>query len=85
VDDWRQLATVRGITSRWSHLTADNSDELHAFASQLGLPRRAFQSKPGKPMFDHYDVTEELREKAVTLGAVPLSWREAARLRRSRR
>jgi hypothetical protein len=85
VDDWRQHATVRGITSRWSHLTADTADELHLFAAQLGLPRRAFQSKPGKPMFDHYDVTEELRERAVAIGAIPLSWREAARLRRNRR
>ena len=85
VDDWRQLATVRGITSRWSHLTADTTDELHVFASQLGLPRRAFQSKPDKPMFDHYDLTEELREKAVALGAISLTWREAARLRRNRR
>jgi hypothetical protein len=85
VDDWRQLATVRGITSRWSHLTADSPDELHALAAKLGLPRRAFQSKPGKPMFDHYDLTEELRVKAVSLGAVPLTWREAARLRRKRK
>jgi hypothetical protein len=85
VDDWRQTATVRGITSRWSHLTADNTDELHVFAARLGLPRRAFQTKPGKPLFDHYDVTEELRERAVTLGAISLSWREAARLRRKRR
>jgi hypothetical protein len=85
VDDWRQLATVRGITSRWSHLTADSPDELHVFAEGLGLPRRAFQSKPGKPMFDHYDVTEELRQKAIALGATALTWREAARLRRGRR
>jgi hypothetical protein len=85
VDDWRQLATVRGITSRWSHLTADTADELHVFAEGLGLPRRAFQSKPGKPMFDHYDLTEELRQKAIALGATALTWREAARLRRDRR
>jgi hypothetical protein len=85
VDDWRQPATVRGITSRWSHLTADTSDELHSFAAQLGVPRRAFQSKPGKPLFDHYDLPEELRERAVAKGAIPLTWREAARLRRSRR
>ena len=84
VDDWRQRATVRGISSRWSHLTADTTEELHAFAGRLGLPRRAFQSKPGKPVFDHYDVTEELRERAISLGAIPLTWRDAARLRKGR-
>jgi Protein of unknown function (DUF4031) len=84
VDDWRQLATVRNMTSRWSHLTADSVDELHQFAQMLGIPRRAFQSKPGKPAFDHYDVPDELREKAIELGAVSLTWREAAKLRRKR-
>jgi len=84
VDDWRQLATVRNMTARWSHLTADNEDELHEFAQRLGLPRRAFQHKPGKPAFDHYDVPEELREKAISIGAVALEWREAAKMRRQR-
>jgi hypothetical protein len=85
VDDWNQTATVRGITSRWSHLTADSAEELHVFAARLGIPRRAFQTKPGKPAFDHYDVTEDLRERAVDLGAIPLTWREAARQRRMRK
>ena len=84
MDDWRQTATVRGITARWSHLTADTTDELHVFAARLGLPRRAFQTKPGKPAFDHYDVTDELRERAMALGAISLTWRQAARQRRIR-
>jgi hypothetical protein len=82
VDDWRQLATIRSTTSRWSHLTADTTEELHVFARRLGIPARAFQQKPGKPQFDHYDVPEELRIQAIALGAVALTWREAARLRR---
>jgi Protein of unknown function (DUF4031) len=84
VDDWRQLATIRDMTSRWSHLTADTEDELHDFAGRLGIPRRAFQHKPGKPAFDHYDVPEELRLKAIEQGAVALTWREAAKLRRKK-
>ena len=49
VDDWRQPATVRGITSRWSHLTADTTDELHLFAraighSRQGVPKQARQT-----------------------------------------
>ena len=84
MDDWRQLATIRNMTSRWSHLTADTEDELHEFAARLGIPRRAFQHKPGRPIFDHYDVPEELRIEAIALGAVGLTWREAAKLRRSK-
>lgn len=48
---------------RWAHLVSDESyDELHAFAEQLGIPRRAFQG-------DHYDVPAHLREAAIVLGA----------------
>jgi hypothetical protein len=85
VDDWRQLATVRNMTARWSHMTADTESELHEFAEKLGIPRRAFQHKPGKPQFDHYDIPEELRAKAMELGAVSLEWREAARLRKKKK
>jgi hypothetical protein len=38
-------------------------DELHAFASAMGIPRRRFQG-------DHYDLHPALRERAVALGAV---------------
>ena len=48
---------------KWAHLVSDESyDELHAFAAQLGIPRRAFQG-------DHYDVPEDYRERAIALGA----------------
>ena len=55
---------------RWAHLMADTLDELHAFAERLGLPRRAFQDKTSGA---HYDVTAQLRERAIALGAVPVS------------
>ena len=55
---------------RWAHLMADTLDELHAFAARLGLPRRAFQDKTSGA---HYDVTAELRERAIALGAVVIS------------
>jgi predicted HAD superfamily phosphohydrolase len=68
----------------WAHLVSDTSyEELHAFAEQLGIPRRAFQG-------DHYDVPEAVREEALALGAVPVTSRQvvealrAAGLRRSR-
>lgn len=55
---------------RWAHLLADTLDELHAFAKALGLPRRAFQDKLSGA---HYDVTTEMRERALRLGAVAIS------------
>ncbi len=55
---------------RWAHLMADTLDELHDFAARLGIPRRAFQDKTSGA---HYDVTAQLRERAVALGAVPIS------------
>jgi hypothetical protein len=68
----------------WAHLVSDTSyEELHAFAAQLGIPRRAFQG-------DHYDVPEAVREEALALGAVPVTSRQVvealrvAGLRRSR-
>lgn len=55
---------------RWAHLMADTLIELHALAQRLEIPRRAFQNKTSGA---HYDVTAELRERAIALGAVPIS------------
>ena len=47
----------------WAHLVSDTSyDELHAFASSLGVPREGFQG-------DHYDIPEALHRRALELGA----------------
>jgi hypothetical protein len=85
VDDWRQSATVGPVTGRWSHLTADSTEELHRFAQALGLRRAWFQGHPHDALRDHYDVTDQLRDEAIALGAVPVTWRQAARARRLRR
>ena len=69
----------------WCHLTADTVDELHAFAQRLGLPRRAFQSRPGRPWVDHYDLPETWRPLAIERGAVPLTFRDAVGQMRERR
>ena len=55
---------------RWAHLMADTLDELHAFAATLGMPRHAFQDRTSGA---HYDVTADLRARAIELGAVPIS------------
>jgi hypothetical protein len=62
----------------WCHLVSDASyDELHEIAERLGIPRRGFQG-------DHYDLPEELRDRAIALGAIPVPGRELiTRLRAS--
>ena len=82
VDDWRQAARVGQVTARWSHLTVGpdgDPAELHAFAAAIGLRRAWFQDKPWPHA--HYDVTDSKRRQAIAAGAVPVTWREAARQR----
>ena len=55
---------------RWAHLMADTLPELHAMAARLGIPPRAFQDRTSGA---HYDVDAELRERAIALGALPIS------------
>lgn len=86
VDDMRMQATVGQLKARWSHLTADTEEELHAFAAELGLPRRTAQF-PGT-WKSHYDVTDLMRDRAIALGAVVVGYTSSeavASLRRKRR
>jgi hypothetical protein len=83
VDDWRQRARVRDRDDRWSHLLADDPDELHAMAAALGIPPRGYQRHRRSELLNHYDVPESLRLRAIELGAVPVTWREMARLARA--
>jgi muramoyltetrapeptide carboxypeptidase len=54
----------------WSHLASDASyDELHRFAAELEIPRRAFDR-------DHYDIPAERYDQVVAAGAVPVTSRE---------
>ncbi len=72
-------AVFRWRGRRWAHLLADELDELHAFAARLGLPRHAFQDKHSGA---HYDIDAALRERALALGAIPVSrLQDRARMR----
>lgn len=69
----------------WSHLASDTSyEELHAFASRMGIPARGFDR-------DHYDVPAEVYADMVAAGAVEVTSRVlvaaliAAGLRRRKR
>ncbi|MFE0726797.1 DUF4031 domain-containing protein [Streptomyces antibioticus] len=58
----------------WSHLVSDVSyDELHAFAEESGVPRRAFER-------DHYDIPSHRYADLVAAGAVEVGSREVVRL-----
>lgn len=58
---------------KWAHLVSDESyEELHAFGERLGLERRWFQG-------DHYDIPTDYRERAIELGATPVTSRELIR------
>lgn len=81
-------AFAAGDWGRWTgggHLQADDVEELHAFAQLLGLRRAWFQSQPGRPDKDHYDLTAAGRTKAIELGAVAESRRDGTHRRRALR
>ena len=70
VDPLREYPHTGLPFRRWCHLVSDGSfEELHAFAEQLGIPRRFFQG-------DHYDLPQHVRTRALELGAVPVTTRE---------
>ena len=69
--------------TRWSHLYADTVEELHFMADMLGLRRSYFQdAKRGLPHTAHYDIIPRKRERAVSLGAIPVGRLEWARRHR---
>jgi hypothetical protein len=63
----------------WFHLLADSIQELHAFAANIGIQKRAFHIGARHP---HYDVTAAQRRRAIRHGARSISAREAVLLSR---
>jgi len=58
---------------RWNescHLFADTLDELHLFATGLGMKLEWFQEDSSLP---HYDLTPGKRKQAVAKGAIEAS------------
>jgi len=81
--DYSDLAAARGLRhTHWCHLIADQREELHAFASRLGLRRAWFQDDP---VLWHYDITPGKRAHAVRLGARQVDYREIGRIVSARR
>lgn len=50
-------------------MIADSTEELHQFAQSIGLKRCWFQAKSSP----HYDLTKNMREKAIKAGAKELN------------
>lgn len=71
---------LRGTQIRNCHLFADTLEELHAFATKIGMKRAWFQAEDRLP---HYDLTPKRREHAVLLGAREVSRRELVEFMRS--
>jgi hypothetical protein len=60
----------------WCHMVSDRSlEELHTFASEIGLRRRWFQDGP-RP---HYDLRPSKRRLAVARGAEEVNARALVR------
>jgi hypothetical protein len=75
-----------GDWGRWTgggHLQADAVPELHAFAAGLGLRPEWFQTTPGRPEKDHYDLTRAGRELAIARGALAEDRRAGTRRRQA--
>lgn len=65
----------------WSHLWADDVEELHAFAKRIHLKRGWFQNRP---RFPHYDVVPTIRQVALSHGAEQLEVGDWLRRQRER-
>lgn len=67
-------------------LAADLSPEaiesLHALAAAIGMRRTWFQAAP-PASWPHYDLTEGRRARAIAAGAVEITNREGAQIRRA--
>jgi hypothetical protein len=78
----RAPASIGGTRGAWSHLIADTSDELVSFAAALKL-RESWIQFPGT-FREHFDVTENVRNRAISMGAIPISMRQAGEIFRGR-
>ena len=58
------------------HMIADSLNELHIMADLIGMERRWFQTPPNAS-HPHYDIPEDKRLHAISLGAIEVCSRTA--------
>lgn len=59
-----------------SHMIADSTEELLSMVDSIGVQRKWIQYS-GTPK-EHFDICDAKRERALALGALPITWREYA-------
>lgn len=64
------------------HLVADSIKELAAFSILMGLKNEWFQNKVDLP---HFDLTEGMRLKAISLGAIEIDDHQLVAMARNNR
>lgn len=57
------------------HMVADSIDELHDMADKLGLKRSWYHR-------GHYNICQLYKDRALSLGALAISKREATKIRK---
>jgi hypothetical protein len=82
VDAVREYPDAGLRHTRFCHLLADTREELHAMAAALEVPHRFFQDHPWRW---HHDLPEQLRERAVALGAREITMHEVGALLKRRK
>lgn len=65
-----------------SHMAADSLEELHEMAQSIGVAKKHFQNKKGKP---HYDICKQNKKKAIKLGAKEVDDRKIIELFQSKK
>lgn len=80
VDDY---ARRKGILV-FSHMLADTEEELHQMAQAIGVAKKWWQS-PERHSGSHYDICQQMKTRAIQLGAQPVTVRQAAAMNARRR
>jgi hypothetical protein len=75
VDDLKSYPLARWRHGKACHMIADSVRELKAFAIAIGMREEWFQPKSSP----HFDLTEELRTRAVAAGGIELDRRAFVR------
>lgn len=65
------------------HMLADSTEELLSMADRIGVARRHIQH-PGT-WREHFDIALSKRARAIELGAIPITWRQAGAMEARRR
>lgn len=64
------------------HCLADTEEELFDMMDKIGVDRKWYQTKNGNL---HFDISLSMRAKAVKLGAIEITWKQASAMNAIRR